>query len=103
MRDIFEKFPKSVLINFILRNGFCCFGRAKADLEADLLFLQWDVESRECQAEMDAACDEMKEASKLYPPASVAWLEAQQRWEKADRKYLRLDSIYRKYRELKGF
>ena len=55
MRDILSKFPKDVLINYMIER---CWLRSTTRLEADLLWMWWDMESRAAVNDMLKYSDE---------------------------------------------
>lgn len=104
MKKILEKFPKDILIDFMLREGLLFRYRGQGRLEGMLLFCQWDHEEGVLQKVRDAEAAELDAISKLKNPDKQNRLMAfikksastHKRW---DRNQVR----YEKSQKLRGF
>lgn len=101
MRDVLNKFPKVVLINYMIKHFWFNLGKTATRLEADLLWIQWEVESKEAVDAMLKYSDEAK-AHRLNGDMDRMY-QARSEWEKALARSERADKILERYQKLVGF
>jgi hypothetical protein len=96
-RSILGKFPKAILIEFMLQQHWFSFGR-NGSLEADLLYIQWEIESKAACDEMEVSCAE----TKLHPYPDPKWQDAHKKFAQASARMTRADKLYKKMEALRG-
>jgi len=96
-RAVLEKFPKSVLIGFILKRFWIQLGKA-SKLEAELLFYQYEQEPEAAMKE----CDEALAESNKHDYSSPEYKATIKRWEHGNERYLRAELLYARYRKMQG-
>lgn len=103
MKAILEKFPKAILIEFI-RSAVSPFRYdGTNDLEGQLLYIQWETETKVHLDEMDAASAAMVAASEQETiKGRILWYAAQKRWQKANRLLDKAEKLLEKSNQLRG-
>jgi hypothetical protein len=102
MKTILEKFSKPILIEFIRENVTPFRFKDGKDLEGQLLYIQWDCETKVAMVEMDAACAAMTAADKDTPEGQTEWFAAQKSWGKANKLYNKAVRLLEKSNQLRG-
>lgn len=100
MKEILQKYPKEILINFILGEGLLFrFLNHPENVERKLLWLQREKETKAAELEMDAALADM---DKLKGTENYsAFRAASARFDAANKRSERAYRLYRKAEELK--
>lgn len=98
MKAILEKFPKAILIEFILKD--CRFHLISKDyLEGMLLHYQWDKEEEAIARERAEIAVERKK----YDGDVRKFMEINKRSQRASARWYRNKKIFEKSRKLRGY
>ena len=98
MREILEKFPKAVLIEFALREGGLYRFDSGAHVESRLLYFQWEQETGAANRECD---DALEEQVKHHCTSPHYWV-ASKRWDRAHARWMRAQLLLEKSKQLRG-
>lgn len=98
MEELLEKFPKAVLIKFILKDTRFHVP-TKEYLEGMLLYYQWDQEEEAIERERaEIASERAKFDGDVHK-----FMELNKRSQRATARWYRNDKIYKKSQKLRGF
>jgi len=103
MKAILEKFPKAVLIEFILKD--CGFHLISKDyLEGQLLHYQWDQEEEAIALERaEIAAEHAKYENWDIPGHHYKYMEAVKRGQRVTARWNRNEKVYEQSRKLMGY
>ena len=95
-KTILEKFPKTVIIAFVVERFWVSLGKSANKLESELLYIQWLQESDAAIKECDEALAERKKHALFtaeHAAAEARWQRGNDRYKRADRLYARMEKL----------
>jgi hypothetical protein len=93
MRELLAKFKKETFIEYLCQHHFY----RRSEIEKDLLFIEWEHETKAAGGMMDNAIASIKKAKtiKARLAAEIEFEKAQNAYKRADRTWNKLEALQR--------
>lgn len=88
-KSILEKCSAPVLVRFIKQHGFL-FRMPENSIRADLLYIQWDIETSKALADMES----INALKRNLPWGSDKWLRLEKMYQKACKRWDKANKLF---------